>query len=231
MNKVIVVGGLLAGLLVAVGCGQLVSEGGLDCPCSSGWTCCSGTCVAGSTCDSLCTKQIDLGTVEVAGSVHPVTAFSKGTLHAGTRPEEFNYGSSIWPMPPPSEGFSFLGWFVGALPGQSLALEVYAVEHDGGGPQLPVPFVTYGPIKGVGTPNCSGTLQPDAGPLQASEATEPVMWTAGVEGNYLVVPYHSVTEMDGGLTFSNFENTAEFGTAYIGVSSVDAGSDGSDAGQ
>jgi hypothetical protein len=216
--------GLLGVLSAVAGCGEVVPLEEHGCPCASGWSCCGGACVVGS-CEggeagdglqASCSGSIDLGTQTVAegadASISPgvekVTGLSKGVLQAGEQ-KSFDYATSMWLTLP---GWEFEGWLVSASTGQSFTFQVWA-EEDGGA--VPLPVVAYGPLEGVGTATCSGTMQ-GAGVMLGSE----VEWQAGSEGTYFVAPFHQVSETSSGLAIQGLDNT-QYANAFITMNVVE----------
>jgi hypothetical protein len=238
MNKVILVGSLLAGLLGLAGCGQLVSEEGHDCPCSAGWACCAGVCVAASSCSSaddaignaheVCPGSVDLGTEAIgqpdASAGVPITArvtsYVKGYLEEGTR-VPFDYASSIWTNDSDNAiGFSFNSWLLPANNDQAFTFQLYAAED--AGVNVTLPLQIYGPLKGLDV-GCNGSLQPE-GTMQGDIITWKASGQEGL-GLYLVVPYHqvTVTVTDAGpaLSYSGFDIPA-YANAFIMMQPADA---------
>jgi hypothetical protein len=203
---------LSAGIALAAGCGQVLSEDGRACPCSAGWTCCNNECVEGSSC---CPKGVNLGTevvpVDMDAGASPgtetVSGFEQGVLQAGQQ-VSFNYSTSIWPQ---KDGFAFQGWLLSAAANEPFTFSAWA-SPDAGSP-LYLPLVTYGPLGGVGTGGeCTGSLQAAA----VMPPPSAVSWTAGPEGMYLVVPYHEVSETSNGLAFEGF-NDPRYADAFLTV--------------
>jgi hypothetical protein len=198
---------MLGTLVFLGGCGQVVPLEDRACPCASGWTCCSGTCVAGS--------DIDLGTQSIADEpdasivpgVERVTGLSAGALGGGA-PVQFDYATSIWPTP---AGWQFKGWLVSASAGQSFNFESWT-EQDGGA--VPLPLVAYGPLEAGDAGICGGALQSSV--MLGSQVT----WTAGEEGTYFVAPYHQVSETASGLAFQGLDN-ALYADAFLVMNPVE----------
>jgi hypothetical protein len=160
-----------------------------------------------------CPGAIALGTQNVPGddggsgspSLQSVTGQATVALETGaTTP--FDYATSVWPKP---YGWQLDGWFLQATQGESLTFKMWA-DQDAGG--VPLGLVVYGPLAGVGTETCEGSLE--AGPMTAAAIT----WAAPAEGWYFVAPYHTVVETPQGLAYQDLNDT-DFARAFFVVES------------
>lgn len=199
---------LLGGFASVAGCGQVVPLEDRACPCASGWTCCSGTCVDGSSLDLGTQSIADESDASISPGIERVTGLSQGVLGSGTQ-VPFDYATSIWPTP---QGWEFRGWLVAASAGQSFVFQAWTAQ-DGGA--VPVPLVAYGPLQAGDAGICGGAIQ-SSGVMLGSEVT----WTADGEGTYFVAPYHQVSETPSGLAFQGLDN-ALYADAFIVMNPVE----------
>ncbi len=210
MIRSIAILGVSSGIAVAAGCGQVLSEEGRACPCSAGWTCCNNECVAGSSC---CPKGVSLGTEMVPAApdasdmagTETVSGFAQGFLPMNQQ-VPFDYATSIWPQ---KDGFAFQGWLITASAQEAFTFTVWAAGDSG--VQVPLPLITYGPLRNVGNGDqCSGSAE--VAPMQPNPSG--LAWTAELPGMYLVVPYHEVSVSSMGLAFQGF-NDPRYTDAFL----------------